>query len=105
MPSYDYECTSCGHQFEEFQAMSDPVLTDCPACQQPSLRRLIGGGLGVIFKGSGFYVNDSRGARNGAGSGSTTDSGSTKGESPAKSPAKSGSGSGSAGASGSQQSA
>jgi putative FmdB family regulatory protein len=60
MPSYDYVCDQCGHQFEEFQAMSADPLKDCPACNTSSLRRLIGGGLGVIFKGSGFYVNDSK---------------------------------------------
>ena len=59
MPSYDYECKSCGHTFEVFQNMSDPPLNSCPKCRK-SVRRLIGGGLGVIFKGSGFYVNDSR---------------------------------------------
>ncbi|GAB6089016.1 FmdB family zinc ribbon protein [Spirochaeta dissipatitropha] len=78
MPSYDYECTACGYQFEEFQAMSDPLLTDCPSCGESTLKRLIGGGLGVIFKGSGFYVNDNRSAKNGAGSSSgESSSGST----------------------------
>jgi putative FmdB family regulatory protein len=60
MPYYDYECKSCGHEFETFQSMSDEALVDCPECNKPGLRRLIGGGTGVIFKGSGFYVNDSR---------------------------------------------
>lgn len=60
MPSYDYKCEACGYTFEEFQAMSDPVLTECPECKKQSLKRLIGGGLGIIFKGSGFYVNDTR---------------------------------------------
>ncbi|MCX7786438.1 MAG: hypothetical protein N2442_01930 [Spirochaetes bacterium] len=59
MPSYDYECTVCGHRFEAFQNMSDPPLTDCPQCGK-RVRRLIGGGTGVIFKGSGFYVTDNR---------------------------------------------
>lgn len=62
MPSYDYLCGSCGHNFEELQGMSDPVLTDCPKCGTKSLKRLIGGGMGVIFKGSGFYVNDKKGS-------------------------------------------
>jgi putative FmdB family regulatory protein len=59
MPNYDYECKTCGHTFETFQNMSDPPLRRCPKCGK-AVRRLIGGGLGVIFKGSGFYVNDSR---------------------------------------------
>ena len=57
MPTYEYECRSCGHNFEAFQSMSDAPLSDCPQCGK-DLRRLINGGSGVIFKGSGFYVND-----------------------------------------------
>jgi putative FmdB family regulatory protein len=60
MPTYDYECQSCGHRFDEFQNMSDSALTTCPSCNEDALRRLIGGGIGVIFKGSGFYVTDSK---------------------------------------------
>ena len=59
MPTYDYLCTKCGYQFEEIQKMSDPVLTKCPQCKG-KLKRLIGAGVGVIFKGSGFYVTDNR---------------------------------------------
>ena len=62
MPTYDYECKKCGHTFDEFQSMSDDPLTTCPTCGRKSLRRLIGGGLGIIFKGSGFYATDSRAA-------------------------------------------
>ncbi len=57
MPTYDYECTKCGHTFEAFQRMSDKPLARCPQCGG-GLRRLIGSGLGVIFKGSGFYTTD-----------------------------------------------
>lgn len=57
MPTYDYECTKCGHAFEAFQQMSDKPLTKCPKCDK-KLRRLIGGGAGIIFKGSGFYATD-----------------------------------------------
>ena len=57
MPTYDYECTECGYKFEYFQAMSDDPLSTCPQCGS-RLRRLIGGGTGIIFKGSGFYVTD-----------------------------------------------
>jgi putative FmdB family regulatory protein len=60
MPSYDYVCQDCGHGFEEFQSMSADPLTTCPSCGQEALKRLIAGGLGVIFKGSGFYVTDSK---------------------------------------------
>jgi putative FmdB family regulatory protein len=57
MPTYEYECKSCGHTFETFQAMSDDPLRNCPKCGK-EVRRLINGGSGVIFKGSGFYVTD-----------------------------------------------
>ena len=57
MPTYEYECKNCSHSFEKFQAMSDPPLKECPRCGK-EVRRLIFGGMGVIFKGSGFYVND-----------------------------------------------
>lgn len=60
MPTYDYRCDDCGHTFETFQSMKDDPLRDCPACGVSSLRRIITGGTGVIFRGSGFYVNDSR---------------------------------------------
>jgi len=59
MPNYDYECKSCGYTFEVFQNMSDPLLKSCPKCGK-SVRRLIGGGMGIIFKGSGFYVTDNK---------------------------------------------
>ncbi|MDR1287448.1 MAG: zinc ribbon domain-containing protein [Treponema sp.] len=57
MPTYEYECKDCGHTFEAFQSMSDEPIKICPRCGR-SLRRLIHGGTGVIFKGSGFYVTD-----------------------------------------------
>ena len=60
MPSYDYQCKKCGHTFEELQSMSDAPLSTCPQCHAEALQRLIGGGLGVIFKGSGYYVTDSK---------------------------------------------
>jgi putative FmdB family regulatory protein len=58
MPTYQYECQACGHEFEELQGMSDPKLTKCPKCHKKKLARLIGGGSGMIFKGSGFYETD-----------------------------------------------
>lgn len=59
MPTYDYECTVCGHRFEAFQSMSDKPLTKCPECRG-KVKRLIGAGAGLIFKGSGFYITDYR---------------------------------------------
>ena len=58
MPNYDYECSACGHTFEEFQTMTDKKLTKCPKCGKQKLARLIGGGSGMIFKGTGFYQTD-----------------------------------------------
>ena len=60
MPTYEYLChnSDCSHEFETFQSMRDDALVDCPACGQPSLRRKIGLGAGIIFKGSGFYETD-----------------------------------------------
>ena len=60
MPTYDYVCDACGHQFDLFQQMSDPVRRKCPKCGTLKLRRLIGTGAGVLFKGSGFYETDYR---------------------------------------------
>lgn len=58
MPSYDYKCRECGYTFEEFQSMKDDLLTVCPSCGKPALKRLMAGGVGMIFKGSGFYLTD-----------------------------------------------
>ena len=58
MPTYQYECTACGHEFEELQSMTDAKLTKCPKCGKKKLARLIGSGSGMIFKGSGFYETD-----------------------------------------------
>jgi len=57
MPTYEYECKSCSHSFEVFQSMSEQPIKNCPQCGK-EVRRLIFGGTGVIFKGSGFYVTD-----------------------------------------------
>jgi putative FmdB family regulatory protein len=62
MPTYDYVCEACGHEFGLFQQMSAPVETNCPSCSKESLRRLVGTGGGIIFKGSGFYETDYRSA-------------------------------------------
>jgi len=57
MPTYEYECTKCNHAFEASQKMSDKRLTECPKCGA-AVKRLIGKGSGIIFKGSGFYETD-----------------------------------------------
>jgi putative FmdB family regulatory protein len=58
MPTYEYACSKCGHAFEKFQSMRDEPLKKCPKCKRQSLKRLVGGGAGLIFKGSGFYITD-----------------------------------------------
>jgi len=57
MPIYEYRCQSCGHELEKLQRMSDPVLTDCPDCSQPELKRLVSA-AGFRLKGSGWYETD-----------------------------------------------
>ncbi|UCD38439.1 MAG: zinc ribbon domain-containing protein [Fidelibacterota bacterium] len=58
MPTYSYICDACGHQFDQFQAISEEPIRACPVCEQERVRRLIGAGAGLIFKGSGFYITD-----------------------------------------------
>jgi putative FmdB family regulatory protein len=58
MPTYEYVCQKCHHAFELFQPMKAATLTQCPNCKKRGLKRLIGGGAGLIFKGSGFYITD-----------------------------------------------
>lgn len=58
MPTYEYECLNCGHKFDAFQSMTDNPLKKCPKCSKLKLKRLIGSGAGIIFKGSGFYATD-----------------------------------------------
>jgi putative FmdB family regulatory protein len=58
MPTYEYACTKCGHQFEAFQSFSDEALTECPECKGEVQK--VYSNVGVVFKGSGFYKTDSR---------------------------------------------
>ena len=58
MPTYEYACQKCGHEFEQFQSMSDASFRKCPKCGKKALKRLVGAGAGLIFKGSGFYITD-----------------------------------------------
>ena len=60
MPTYDYECDACGHRFELYQSITADPERKCPACKKLKLRRLIGTGAAVVFKGSGFYQTDYR---------------------------------------------
>jgi putative FmdB family regulatory protein len=60
MPTYDYACDACGHEFELFQSITAAPETKCPKCGKKKLRRLIGPGAALVFKGSGFYQTDYR---------------------------------------------
>ena len=60
MPTYDYVCDACQHEFEHFQSMKDEPKRKCPECGRRKLRRLIGPGAAIVFKGSGFYQTDYR---------------------------------------------
>ncbi|GAB3566112.1 hypothetical protein GCM10027445_12370 [Amycolatopsis endophytica] len=80
MPTYQYACKECGHRFEAVQSFSEASLTECPECTGP-LRKLYGA-VGVIFKGSGFYRNDSRSSSSStSSSSSSSNSSSTSSES------------------------
>jgi len=63
MPTYDYRCDNCGHEFDAFQSITEAALKKCPKCGKNKLRRLIGAGAGIIFKGSGFYETDYKRSR------------------------------------------
>jgi len=60
MPTYDYICKTLNEKFEHFQSMNSPVLKDCPHCKKSEckVQRVVSGGTGLIFKGSGFYLTD-----------------------------------------------
>lgn len=60
MPTYEYACRACGHLFERVQGMSDSPVRTCPRCGKRRVERLISGGGGFLFKGSGFYITDYR---------------------------------------------
>ena len=86
MPNYDYECQKCGNRFERFQGMNDAKLTDCPdTICGGTVKRLLGTGAGILFKGAGFYQTDYRSSSYHAGS--KADSGSSKSTTPAAAPA------------------
>jgi putative FmdB family regulatory protein len=60
MPTYDYACKACGHRFERFESIHDDAAKACEKCGKKRARRMLGTGAGLIFKGSGFYVTDSK---------------------------------------------
>jgi len=83
MPTYEYECRHCRYRFEEFQSINDKPLSRCPKCGK-GVRRLFGGGLGIIFKGSGFYTTDYKHSSAVSGNGSSRGKdGSGEGKTPA----------------------
>ncbi len=92
MPTYDYECQACEHKFSAFQSMKDEPLKKCPECKKPKLKRLIGSGAGIIFKGSGFYCTDYKAKTGAPAPKASSDSEKSSGESsapPVKEPEKS----------------
>jgi putative FmdB family regulatory protein len=60
MPTYEYRCDACGHEFEKFQSMKAAPIRTCPSCHKRKVKRLLGRGGALIFKGSGFYATDYR---------------------------------------------
>ncbi|MBN1996732.1 zinc ribbon domain-containing protein [candidate division KSB1 bacterium] len=58
MPTYEYLCQNCGYKFEKFQSIVQDPVSECPVCSSNAVTRLVTGGAGVIFKGSGFYETD-----------------------------------------------
>jgi len=83
VPTYDYHCDACEHDFEHFQTISSPVLKKCPKCGKNKLRRLFGTGAALVFKGSGFYTTDYRSEsyKKGASADKPAGEGATSGES------------------------
>ena len=86
MPTYQYACTACGHQLEAVQSFADEPLTECPACEG-RLRKLFSG-IGVVFKGSGFYRTDSRATASAGDKPASTSSGSSGSSNDSSKPAE-----------------
>ena len=90
MPTYDYICDGCGHEFEAFESIKADPQKHCPKCNTEQLRRKIGAGAAILFKGSGFYITDYRSdSYNKAAKADTSSSGSSA---PAAAPSSSGTG-------------
>lgn len=84
MPTYAYRCENCHHEFDAFESITSKPQRECPACGKNTLKRLIGSGAGIIFKGSGFYCTDYR--SDGYKSAAKTDTGAAKSKTDAKKP-------------------
>jgi putative FmdB family regulatory protein len=90
MPTYEYACPKCGHTFETFQSMKDEPLKKCPKCKKTGVKRLVGSGAGLIFKGSGFYITDyKKGGSAGSAASTGGESKSTESKSTESKPAES----------------
>lgn len=95
MPTYEYKCEACGHGFERFQPITSAPVKKCPECGKNKVRRLIGTGAGLIFKGSGFYITDYRSEgyksaeKSDSSAGSTNSGGESKPAAESSAPAKS----------------
>jgi putative FmdB family regulatory protein len=88
MPTYDYVCDQCGHSFEDFHSITEAPKKKCPECGKLKLRRLIGPGAAVIFKGSGFYQTDYRSSSYKKGAEAAEKSKTGKSDAKTKEPAK-----------------
>ena len=78
MPTYDYECNACGHTLEIFLSFKDADLKKCPECGDKDFHQIITGGAGIVFKGSGFYANDSKASKKTATNTAKSSDGDTK---------------------------
>nr|WP_156740710.1 FmdB family zinc ribbon protein [Occultella aeris] len=96
MPTYAYACQNCGHAFDIYQSFSDDALTECPNCHESRLRKVFSP-VGVVFKGSGFYRTDSRGASTSSEGAGKSDAGSSSKSKPSESSSGSSSGGSSSG--------
>lgn len=85
MPTYEYECQACGKAFDIFQKMTDSPLRKCPSCGKLKLKKKLGIGAGIIFKGSGFYCTDYKKKTGGESSSSTSSSSSSSASSSSES--------------------
>ncbi|MFZ4155538.1 FmdB family zinc ribbon protein [Streptomyces pseudogriseolus] len=97
MPTYQYQCTECGEGLEAVQKFTDDALTECPNCQG-RLKKVFSA-VGIVFKGSGFYRNDSRGSSSSSSPASSKSSGSSSSDSGSSSSSSTSSSSGSSGSS------